>query len=98
VSIWTVHGRLKTVRFVGHPDQLKTLREHRQGETDLVCRDGLWFLVATCEVGEQPVFEPVDWLGVDRGIVNLATNDQRRRELLGSPALAVPPVACPPAG
>lgn len=73
VSIWTTRGRLKTVRFAGHPDQLTTLRDYRQGESDLLYRDGMWFLVATCEVPEEPVIEPVDWLGVDRGIVNLAT-------------------------
>ncbi len=73
VSIWTVRGRLKGMRFVGHPDQLKGLREYRKGESDLVCRGGKWFLVATCEVPAAARFEPVDWIGVDRGIVNLAT-------------------------
>jgi hypothetical protein len=38
VSIWTAAGRLKAVPYVGHPDHLKTLREHRKGETDLVLR------------------------------------------------------------
>jgi hypothetical protein len=42
VSIWTVAGRLKQVRFAGHPDHLKTLVQHRRGETDLVSRDGTW--------------------------------------------------------
>ncbi|RDI16739.1 hypothetical protein DFR72_1231, partial [Lentzea flaviverrucosa] len=73
VSIWTTAGRMKDVRFAGSPDQLKTLREYRKGESDLVHRDGMWLLIATCEVPEGPLFEPVDWLGVDRGIVNLAT-------------------------
>ncbi|USX50393.1 transposase [Lentzea sp. HUAS12] len=73
VSIWTTAGRMKNVRFAGSPHQLKTLREHRKGESDLLHRDGTWFLLATCEVPEEPQFEPVDWLGVDRGIVNLAT-------------------------
>lgn len=36
-------------------------------------RDGKWFLIATCDVPETPQFEPVDWIGVDRGINNLAT-------------------------
>lgn len=37
-------------------------------------RDGQWFLVATCDVAEAPLNEePVDWIGVDRGITNLAT-------------------------
>lgn len=73
VSIWTTAGRMKDVRFAGSSGQLKTLREYRKGESDLVHRDGMWLLIATCEVPEQPQFEPVDWLGVDRGIVNLAT-------------------------
>jgi len=73
VSIWTVAGRVKHLRFTGSPDQLTTLRAHRRGETDLVYRDGIWFLIATCDVEERPVFDPVDWIGVDRGIVNLAT-------------------------
>lgn len=73
VSIWTIAGRLKNVRFVGGVEQLTLLREQRRGESDLVVRDGKWLLIATCEIPEKPEFEPVDWLGVDRGIVNLAT-------------------------
>ena len=73
VSIWTTAGRLKNIPFTGSPSQLQTLREHRRGESDLMFRDGRWFLVATCEIPEKPQFEPVDWLGVDRGITNLAT-------------------------
>ncbi|MFI0446719.1 RNA-guided endonuclease InsQ/TnpB family protein [Actinomadura sp. 6N118] len=74
VSIWTVRGRMKNVTFTGSASQLKTLAEHRKGESDLVHRDGKWFLIATCEVPEAPLnTDPVDWIGVDRGIVNLAT-------------------------
>ncbi|MGW6937046.1 RNA-guided endonuclease InsQ/TnpB family protein [Lentzea sp. NPDC054927] len=73
VSIWTVAGRVKNLRFTGSPDQLTTLRAYRRGESDLACRDGMWFLIATCEIEEKPEFDPVDWIGVDRGIVNLAT-------------------------
>ncbi|MFD8909921.1 RNA-guided endonuclease InsQ/TnpB family protein [Streptomyces sp. NPDC059575] len=73
VSVWTVAGRMKGVRFVCSPDQLKMLVLHRKGESDLVCRGGKWFLIATCDVPDPEVREPVDWIGVDRGIVNLAT-------------------------
>jgi IS605 OrfB family transposase len=73
VSIWTTAGRLRNVPFAGASVQLEILREHRRGESDLVFRDGMWFLVATCDTQEKPGFEPVDWLGVDRGIANLAT-------------------------
>jgi IS605 OrfB family transposase len=73
VSIWTVDGRMKGIRFACSPDQLKTLLSYRRGESDLVCRKGKWFLIATCEIPDPRVYEPVDWIGVDRGIVNLAT-------------------------
>lgn len=73
VSIWTVHGRLKELPFAGGARQLALLADYRQGETDLVHQNGAWFLVATCDVPEQPVFEPSGWLGIDLGIVNIAT-------------------------
>ncbi|MGW3426947.1 RNA-guided endonuclease InsQ/TnpB family protein [Streptomyces melanosporofaciens] len=73
VSIWTVTGRMRGIRFACSPDQLKTLVAHRKGESDLVCRDGKWFLIATCYLPDPDVYEPVDWIGIDRGIVNLAT-------------------------
>ena len=74
VSIWTVQGRMRNVSFTGHPDQLKTLERHRQGESDLVFRDGNWYLTATVEVADAEAnTEPADFLGVDMGIVNIAT-------------------------
>ncbi|MFF3373026.1 RNA-guided endonuclease InsQ/TnpB family protein [Streptomyces sp. NPDC002680] len=73
VSVWTVDGRMKGIRYTGSPDQLKTLVTYRKGESDLVCRDGKWFLIATCEIPDPQMYEPMDWVGVDRGIVNLAT-------------------------
>jgi putative transposase len=73
VSIWTTAGRLHGLPFAGLADQLKTLAAWRKGESDLVYRDGRWFLCAVCEVPEEPLSEPVGWIGIDRGIVNLAT-------------------------
>jgi IS605 OrfB family transposase len=84
VSIWTLDGRVKNLRFACSPGALKQLAEHRKGESDLVFRDGKWLLIATIDIAEPQVFEPRDWIGVDRGIVNLATtsdgdNHQGRR-------------------
>ncbi|MFF3317717.1 RNA-guided endonuclease InsQ/TnpB family protein [Streptomyces sp. NPDC003035] len=73
VSIWTFDGRIKNLRFVCSPGALKQLAEHRRGESDLVFRDGKWFLVATIDVPDAEVFEPKGWIGVDRGVNNLAT-------------------------
>ncbi|MCX5320333.1 transposase [Streptomyces sp. NBC_00120] len=73
VSIWTVEGRVKNVSFVCSPDALKTLRDHRQGESDLIERDGVFYLLATCDVPEAEQYEPDHFIGVDLGIANIAT-------------------------
>jgi putative transposase len=78
VSIWTVAGRLG-MRFRCSGAQLARLRDHRQGESDLVHRDGKWYLYATCDVPEAKLTEPAGFLGVDLGIVNIATTDDGLR-------------------
>jgi IS605 OrfB family transposase len=72
VSIWTLAGRLKGIGFACSAEHLKLLA-HRKGESDLVLRDGAFFLLATVEVPEPAGYEPAGWLGVDLGIVNIAT-------------------------
>ena len=73
VSIRTVAGRARGIRFACSKQDLALLRAHRQGESDLFERDGDLYLAATVEVAEARQREPVDFIGVDRGIVNLAT-------------------------
>ncbi|MEU5426667.1 transposase [Streptomyces olivoreticuli] len=73
VSIWTTAGRLKNVRFACCPDALKLLREHRKGESDLIERDGVFYLIAVCDVPEAEQYEPSGFIGVDLGINNIAT-------------------------
>jgi putative transposase len=78
VSIWTVTGRMKTVAYTGSPDQLKAVAELPVGECDLVYRDGMWFLYASVEVAEAEPVEPLAFLGVDVGIVQIATDSDGR--------------------
>ncbi len=74
VSIWTTQGRCKGVRVLGAPHDLVLLRTHPIGETDLIYRDGKWFLYATIEASEAPLADPSNgFVGVDMGIVNIAT-------------------------
>ncbi|MFF1468218.1 RNA-guided endonuclease InsQ/TnpB family protein [Streptomyces mirabilis] len=74
ISVWTTAGRMKDVAFTASPEQLATLALYRRGESDLLWRDGMWFLNATCDVPEAPLnTDPVDFLGIDLGIVNIAT-------------------------
>ncbi|MFD0000097.1 RNA-guided endonuclease InsQ/TnpB family protein [Nocardia sp. NPDC127526] len=42
-------------------------------------RDGMWFLYATCEVPEAESVTPLGWIGVDLGIVNIATTSSGYR-------------------
>src|SRR5262245_18731225 len=72
VSIWTVGGR-EHVPFVCGARQ-RALLASRQGESDLVLRDGGWYLYATVNLIEPPASEAVDYLGVDLGVVNLAVD------------------------
>lgn len=73
VAITTMSGRLKAIPFVCSPEQLKTLAQYRKGEADLLSKDGVWYLYATCDVPEAEPYEPDGFIGVDLGIVNIAT-------------------------
>ena len=74
VSIWTLSGRMKDVAFTSSPEHLARLALYRKGESDLLFRDGMWFLIATCEVPEAELDTSVtQFLGIDLGIVNIAT-------------------------
>ena len=74
VSIWTVEKR-KTVPFVCD-ERTRSLLVSRRGESDLAYRGGKWYLLATVEVQEPPPSgaTPEDWLGVDLGVSNLASD------------------------
>lgn len=72
VNIWTVEGR-KRIPFLTGERQMEMLAQ-LQGEADLVYRQGEWYIHQVCEVDEPDPDSPDAWLGVDLGIVNLATD------------------------
>ncbi len=72
VSIWTTSGRQKIPFVCGERQQ--QLLTTRQGESDLVLTNGIFYLMAVCNVEEQEPFIPIGVLGVDMGIVNLAVD------------------------
>jgi putative transposase len=104
VSIWTVDGRLKNLRFTGEPGQIALLRAYRCGETDLVIRrrrrgGGLVaYLIATLDLPDSPVrtgehLQNADgWIGVDLGIENIAVTSDRplARELMATYGASAP--------
>lgn len=74
VSIWTVAGRLR-LPFVCGKHQWAMLA-FQQGESDLAFVGGSFFLLTTCNLPDPPLVETDGVLGVDLGIVNLATDSE----------------------
>lgn len=79
VSIWTTAGRMAGIPFRCSDAQYEQLREYRCGESDLLHRDGKWYLYATCDIPEPDLAEPDGFTGVDLGIANIATTDDGTR-------------------
>jgi len=72
VSLWALGGRTE-LPFVAGERHLKLL-ETRQGEADLVYRDGQFYIFQTCDV-EEPEPSDIDgFLGIDLGITNIAVD------------------------
>lgn len=74
VSILTLTGRI-IVPVVWQGRWLATSGTVRRGAADLILRDGKWYIAVVIDVPEPPRGgEPDGWLGVDLGVVNLATD------------------------
>jgi IS605 OrfB family transposase len=72
VSMWSLSGRL-LIPFVCGAYQ-KERQGRIKGQADLVYRQGKFYLLCTIEMPEGTPVEPADVLGVDFGIVNIATD------------------------
>lgn len=86
VSLWTVGGRV-TVPFLCGDHHLALLATQK-GEADLALIDGEFYLFPTCEVVGPEAAAPNGCLGVDLGIVLLAT-DSDGDAYSGEPTRAV---------
>lgn len=71
VSIWSVDGRLKLPFVCG--EYQRGLLAFRQGEADLALVGGNFYLMATVSIPDPPLIETDGVLGVDLGIVQIAT-------------------------
>src|SRR6266852_2706181 len=72
VSLLALEGRhLIACRF-GPYQQAR--RDRLRGQADLILQDGAFYLYATLEVADVPTSDVDDFLGVDLGIVNIATD------------------------
>jgi putative transposase len=71
VSIWALGGRQRISYSV--TEYHKQLLQYRQGESDLVYRQGIFFLLAVCEIPDPDERDVDSALGVDLGVTNIAT-------------------------
>jgi len=71
VNIWTLNGRVRLPFLCG--DRQRQLLQHRIGEADLVHRDGRFYLFATVDLPDTEERQVLDWLGVDLGVVEIAS-------------------------
>jgi IS605 OrfB family transposase len=81
VSIWTTSGRQR-IPYSAGKCQEQQLRSQR-GESDLILHRGKWFLAATCNIDNPPPAAIDDFLGVDLGVVQIAS-DSDGQEFSGS--------------
>lgn len=72
VSLWALAGRLRMPFVCGAYQRERQGRI--KGQVDLVYRKGRFYLICTIDLPESAPVEPGDVLGVDLGIVNLATD------------------------
>jgi putative transposase len=70
-NLWTLSGR-QVIPFVCGEHQ-QALLSFERGETDLVLRDSKFYLFVTVDVPDTEEKKILGWLGVDVGIVNIAT-------------------------
>ena len=73
ISILTLEGRLKIPIRIG---EYQIVRMDRiRGQADLILRNGTFYLAVVVDAPEPSKLDAVDTLGIDLGIVNLATDN-----------------------
>jgi putative transposase len=78
VSIATLRGRLKLRLLVGGYQKEALEGRRVRGQADLVYRNGEFFLYVVVDAPEENPFQPKNVIGVDLGIVNIATDSTGR--------------------
>jgi putative transposase len=77
VSLLTMSGRVLIPYVVG--EYFAGKLHNLKGQADLVYRNGKFFLYCTADVPEPPVSTVTEFLGIDLGIVNIATDSTGER-------------------
>lgn len=83
VSLSTLDGR-QTIGLA-YGEYQRERFDRIKGQCDVVLRDSKWFLLATVDLPEKPPGRVKDFLGIDLGIANVAT-DSDGNQYSGKPA------------
>ena len=75
VSMNTLHGRIRIPIVFGEYQKQKLSRVH--GQADLIYSNGIFYNTVV-DVPEEPKYEPVDYIGADFGVKNIATTSDNR--------------------
>jgi len=75
VSIMTTQGRLKLATRIG--DYQKARFDRVKGQSDLIYRGGVFYLIIVVDVPDKSEYDPIGVLGVDLGIENIAVDSDR---------------------
>ena len=77
VSIMTLQGRLKLATRVGDYQRQRWDRGKIKGQSDLIYRKGVFYLIVVQDIPEEKEYDPVGVLGIDLGIENIAVDSDR---------------------
>jgi putative transposase len=75
VSIMTTQGRLKLPTRIG--DYQKARFDRVKGQSDLICRKGVFYLIVVVDVPDKSEYDAIGALGIDLGIENIAVDSDR---------------------
>jgi putative transposase len=76
ISIWTVDGRLKGIKFVCHN---KNYLPYIKGESDLVLKKGNFYLFQTIEIPDEEIDDVEEFIGVDFGLTDIAVTSDGKK-------------------
>jgi IS605 OrfB family transposase len=76
VSLMTLHGRVKLATRIGEYQRVRFDRV--RGQSDLVYKNGVFYLIVVVDAPEKSDYDPVGVLGVDLGIENIAVDSDKQ--------------------
>jgi IS605 OrfB family transposase len=77
-SLLTLDGRIKVPMIIGNYQQGLLYGKRVRGQADLILQDGVFFLMLVVELPEPPKIDVKDFIGIDLGVVNIATTSDGR--------------------